>query len=253
MAASEFCSAQSSRPAWGGDAGGVEVDVGDGQASSVGRVVGGHLHAPERPHVGRDLHDVFDLKFFNEIAIAVVAADAHERTKAFVHPHIDGLVVAGCASGLVEADFVAGLAVDVFLALKDGIRPIEEAERKVFVGEVGSGDGIDQFFTREVDLTPIDHAEEFEFVVAKAHVEDVPIVAVFGVLELDVLAPEEKRDGSAFAAARERAFEWAVEFGERGGEPRALDDPDRVGGLGHCGRDCDEDCSSCGEKTSSHG
>lgn len=214
--------------------------------------MGGYLHASQGPDVARDLHDVLDLEFLDEATIAVVAADAHECAEALVDPYENGLVSTRCSGRFVEADFVTCLAIDVFLTFEFRVGPVEEAECQIFISEVCAGDGFDELFARELHLAAIDHAEELKLFVAEAHVEDVPVRAVFGVLELDVLPFEEKRDGCAFTAANEGAFERAVELCEGCCDPRAFDNGTRVGGVCECGYGDRQKSGECGEKGGSH-
>ena len=170
----------------------VEGDVGDGDAASaVSGVAGGDLHFAERPDVVGDFHDVLDLEFLHHSAVFVVAADAHEGAKLGVDPDVNDFVTAGGAFGFVHPEFITGLAADVFGAFEFGIGPIEEAQGEVLVGEVGAGDGLDDFFGGKGGGLAVGDLEKVEGLIADADVEDPLRDFVFGKLELDVLALEE--------------------------------------------------------------
>jgi hypothetical protein len=64
------------------------------------------------------------------------------------------------------------LAADLLVALQLGIGPVEEPHGEILVGEVGFGDGLDDFLSREIDGFAVDELEKIEGVVGHAHVED---------------------------------------------------------------------------------
>lgn len=210
----------------------VKRDVGDRDASSGGGIVGGDLHFAEGPDILGDLHDVLDLEFFDESAFFVMPADAHEGSEFHMHPDIDDLIVAGDSGGFIDADFVTGLSADVFLAFEFRVRPVEEAKGEIFVGEIGAGDGCDEFLGREFEGFSVDDFKKIESLIADAHVENPPGFFVIRELELDVLAFQEEHDRRLLVAFAEISAESFIEFGEGGGHPGAFEDCLGIGLLG---------------------
>ena len=224
---------------------GVEGDVCDGNAASGGGIAGRDLHFFQCPHVVGDFHDVLDLEFFNKSAAFVVAADLHEGAEFGVDPDVNDFVFAGAAFWFVDAEFITRLPADVFLTFEFRVRPVEKAEGEIFVSEIGTGDGLGEFFRWEVLGLAVDHFEQIVFFIREAHVENAPGI-VFVELELDVLAVEEERNRAFFPIFGEAAVERLgfVELGQGGGHARALEDGIGIGLLGvSAGDECggDED------------
>ena len=195
--------------------GGIERHIGNGNSSAtVLGVAGGHLHFAERPHIFSHLHHVLHFEFLDEIAVLIVAADSHERAEFAMDPDVNHLVAPDRAVGFIDSQFVARLAADLLVALQLGIGPVEEPHGEILVGEVGFGDGFDDFSSREIDGLAVDEFKQIEGVVVHAHVEDPQRATFFGELELDVLAPEEERDGGVGAVFLEVAAEAVFEAGE---------------------------------------
>jgi len=188
--------------------GGIEDEVRHGDAAVGCWVVGGHLHFSEGPDVIGHFHDVLDLEFLDEAAIFVVAADFHEGSEFAVDPHVDHFVAAGSALRFLDAEFVAGLAADVFFAFEFRVGPVKKAEREILVGEVGVGDRFDEFVGGEIAGFAVDQFEKVVSIVGEAHVEDAPWAVVFVELELDVFAIEEQSDGCFFTIFGEISLEW---------------------------------------------
>lgn len=185
---------------------GIEGDICDGKTAPIGGVTGGNLHFAQGPNVVSDFHDVLDLKLLHQSAVFIVATDLHEGAELGVDPDIDDLIFAGAAFGFVDAEFITGLSADVFVALEFRIRPVEKAEGEVFVGEIGAGDGLGDFFGREVLGLAVDHLEEVIFFIGEAHVENPPRV-VFVELELDIFPIQKQSNRAFFAVFREIAVE----------------------------------------------
>lgn len=139
---------------------GVEGDISDGNPAAVFvRIAGGNLHFPQGPDVVGDFHDILDLEFLHLAAVFVVSGDFHEGSKFGVDPDIDDFIFAGTAFRFVDTEFITRLAADFLVAFEFRIRPVEEAEGEILVGEIGAGDGLGDFSGREVLRLAVDHLE----------------------------------------------------------------------------------------------
>jgi len=159
------------------------------------------------------------VKALEDFSIFIVALDLHQGVVFLMHPNVDDVVSAAFA-GIDESNFMAFLELDRFFADDFRVRPVEETERKIFVGEIGSHDRLAKLFGWEGYIFAIDDLEEIEFFFIQAHVEDVPLF-VFLVLELNVFSTQKESDRGAFTIFAQ----GAVEIGllKRGGKPDSFD------------------------------
>ena len=122
-----------------------------------------------------------------------------------MHPNVDNVVSAAFA-GVFESDFMTFLKFNGFFADDFRVRPVEETERKILVGEIGSHDRLAKFFAWKGNILTIDDFEEVEFFFIQTHMKDIPLF-VFLVLELNIFPTQEESDRGAFAIFTQGAVE----------------------------------------------
>ena len=146
--------------------------------------------------------------------------DAHEGTELGVDPDVNDLVATGRTLGFVDAKFVARLAADILGGFQFGIRPVEESQGEVLVGEVSASDGLDDLFRWKFNGFAVRDFKKIEGTIGHPHVENTQGAFVFSELELDVFALEEKCDRDISTLFLEVSGKALVQLGEGGSEAR---------------------------------